>query len=362
MTAGNSCGSNGFLGVVWAIFRGDFPGRISRAKKGSSMRIIEKIIDGSLMPHGHCLLWRFDLLLLHVGGDLLTSAAYFVIPAALVILIRKRDDLAFDRVFLLFAGFIFLCGLTHLVSVINVWEGYYFIEGLAKFATGLISAITAVAIWRLMPVAISMPSRDALIKTNEELLSARREILETNAQLERRVKERTAALEKLAIVDPLTNTYRRNHLLTLLETELKRMARSQRPLTVTMIDLDNFKEINDRRGHLAGDKVLKDFGVLLGEMFRGSDIVGRFGGEEFVIVMPECDQADGLEAVERFFTALRAKRFDLGSGSALEVTCSAGLAQASDDSSADVLLDRADQAMYRAKGNGKDCIVTADSL
>jgi len=323
------------------------------------MSLIERIIDGSLMPHGHCLLWRSDLLLLHVGGDLLTSASYFVIPAALVVLIRKRDDLAFDRVFLMFAGFIFLCGITHLISVMNVWQGFYFVEGIAKFATGLISAITAIAIWRLMPVAISMPSRDALLKTNEELLAARQEVLKTNAQLEQRVKERTAALEKMAIVDPLTDTYRRHHVLTLLDIELKRMMRSQRSLTVAMIDLDDFKEINDGQGHLAGDVVLKNVGALLGEVFRDSDIVGRFGGEEFVILMPECDQAEGLKAVERFFVALRGKRFDVGSSTALTVSCSAGLAQASNDLSAEALLDRADQAMYRAKHKGKDCIVTA---
>src|SRR5690606_7224548 len=101
--------------------------------------VLDELFDGSFMPHGHCLLWRWDLLFLHVSGDILTTISYALIPIALIHLVHKRDDLKFDRIFLLFAGFIAFCGITHLMGLINIWHGYYYLEGLAKLATGLIS-------------------------------------------------------------------------------------------------------------------------------------------------------------------------------------------------------------------------------
>jgi len=77
------------------------------------MSFIDKLLDGSFMPHGHCLLWRSDLLLLHVGGEILTVIAYSLIPMALVYLVLKRSDLQFNWIFGMFAAFIFLCGVTH---------------------------------------------------------------------------------------------------------------------------------------------------------------------------------------------------------------------------------------------------------
>ena len=86
------------------------------------MDTVDKLFNGSFMPHGHCLQWLPDLLFLHVSGDLLTSIAYFVIPIALVYLVKKRTDLAFNWIFIMFAAFIFLCGVTltcpqHLVQL-----------------------------------------------------------------------------------------------------------------------------------------------------------------------------------------------------------------------------------------------------
>lgn len=134
------------------------------------MDIISRLIDGSLMPHGQCLLWRADLLFLHIGGDILTVAAYFIIPSAMIFLIKGRDDLTFNWVSTLFASFIFLCGITHLINIINIWHGYYFVEGLFKFMTGLVSAVTAIMVWKLMPKALAIPSHNDLIQKNKELL------------------------------------------------------------------------------------------------------------------------------------------------------------------------------------------------
>lgn len=121
------------------------------------MSFVDKLLDGSFMPHGHCFLWRGDLLFLHVAGDLTTALAYILIPFVLVRLVIIRDDLRFNSIFLLFAGFILFCGLTHIIDVVNVWHGYYYIEGGAKVATGLISITTAIVLWRLVPVLVAMP-------------------------------------------------------------------------------------------------------------------------------------------------------------------------------------------------------------
>ena len=322
------------------------------------MELLQRVLDGSLMPHGHCLLWRWDLLFLHVGGDTLTTLAYFAIPAVLIRLVRKGEDLTFDRVFLMFAAFIFLCGVTHLISLINVWHGYYFIEGLAKISTGVVSAITAIVAWRLLPIAINIPSRARLVAANEELRVAREDILEANIRLEEKVKERTAQLEALAVADPLTGTFRRSYALDTLREELKRAERYGIPLTVAMIDIDDFKVVNDTHGHLAGDDVLRGVGALLNTLSRDSDTIGRFGGEEFIIVMPECDESQGLLAVDRFITALREHQFTLTSGETLHVTCSAGTAQADTDVTEAELLGLADKALYQAKKDGKNRVAS----
>ncbi len=161
------------------------------------MGFFDRLVDGSLMPHGHCLLWRPDLLVMHVGGDALTVISYFAIPPALLVLRRKRSDLAFDKVFLMFAAFIFLCGITHLMGIINVWEGFYFMHGIAKVSTGLVSVATAIAVWILLPKAIAIPSMaslqmnaDVLSRTEEELADARQQL----AELEACIEEKTSIL------------------------------------------------------------------------------------------------------------------------------------------------------------------------
>ena len=110
------------------------------------------------MPHGHCFLWRTDLLLLHVGSDLLTALAYFSIPIALWIFVRKRQDLAFNWIFTMFAMFIFACGAAHLLEAWNIWNDHYYLEGVVKLGTAGVSVTTAVALWPLLPRALDRKS------------------------------------------------------------------------------------------------------------------------------------------------------------------------------------------------------------
>jgi signal transduction histidine kinase len=139
-------------------------------------------MSSAFMPHGHCYLWTPSILWLHVGSDLVIAASYFLIPLALVALVRRRGDLVFDWMFLLFAAFIFGCGATHLFDVWNTWHSNYLGEGVVKALTAGVSAATAIAVWPLLPKALALRSPSQL--EAENLL------------LERSVAERTRELQK----------------------------------------------------------------------------------------------------------------------------------------------------------------------
>ena len=131
---------------------------------------------------------------------------------------------------------------------------------------------------------------------------------------------------------------------------------AQSPLTVAVIDLDHFKSINDRCGHAAGDKVLKQFALVCREAIRDSDIFGRWGGEEFLLVMPGATLDVALIALERL--RAQALRIELpATGAGLRVGLSAGLASfEANVNTLDELIARADAALYRAKHEGRDLV------
>jgi len=164
---------------------------------------LEEFFSANFMPHGHCFLWRPELLWLHVLSDLVIFLSYFTIPLALVYFARKRADVSFDWIFRLFSAFIFACGVTHLLGAVTMWEAYYWIQGSAKAMTAIISAVTAIMIWPLAPRALAVPSPAQLQQTNEALRleideRARVEnaLREARDGLEVKVAERTAALRR----------------------------------------------------------------------------------------------------------------------------------------------------------------------
>lgn len=161
------------------------------------MQLITDLLNGDFMPHGHCLLWRPDLLSLHAGGDLLTLVAYFAIPPAMLVFRNKRPDMAYDRLLLLFAAFIFLCGISHLMGLVNIWQGFYVIEGLAKLATGLVSLLTCVLVWRLLPTALSVPTTEAMITNHSVMRETEQQVRAARAELARLEKEIAQKLETL---------------------------------------------------------------------------------------------------------------------------------------------------------------------
>jgi len=125
-------------------------------------RMLERFLGQDYMPHGHCYFWEPGLVWLHLFSDLGVFLAYAAIPGFLAVLIKQRDDLGFRRLLWLFVGFIVLCGLTHLMGAITIWHPFYRTEGVLKALTAVISVVTAVALYRALPVALAIPSRAAL--------------------------------------------------------------------------------------------------------------------------------------------------------------------------------------------------------
>lgn len=321
------------------------------------MDLVNKLFNGSFMPHGHCLQWLPDLLFLHVTGDVLTVFAYFVIPLALIYLVKKRTDLAFNWIFIMFAAFIFLCGVTHLISLVNIWQGYYYIEGIAKFATGLVSILTAMLIWRLIPKALVIPSNDEFRTKNEALLQAKHELLEANQLLEQRVLDRTKELQHLARTDSLTSVLNRGGLMDRLTIEVDRAVRYQHKLSLLMVDLDHFKHVNDQYGHLYGDTVLIEVATILSDACRSTDVLGRYGGEEFLLLLPETDLEDAKRLAERIRLDIEQYHFCKKDGFKISLTCSIGVTEFELDQNQESLLQSVDRMLYSAKDSGRNRVV-----
>src|ERR687885_171535 len=118
------------------------------------------------IPHGHCYLWKPGLVGLHLMSDVLIAIAYFSIPLTLIYFIRKRQDIPFNKIFLLFSAFIVACGTTHLMEVWTLWHPTYWLSGLIKAITAIVSLYTAVILVSLLPKALELPS---LAATNQAL-------------------------------------------------------------------------------------------------------------------------------------------------------------------------------------------------
>ncbi|MCE1204480.1 MAG: GGDEF domain-containing protein [Holophagaceae bacterium] len=170
--------------------------------------------------------------------------------------------------------------------------------------------------------------------------------------LERRYHQDMVARTTL---DPLTGVGNRATVLHQLESHFDLARRHRRPLSVILADLDWFKQVNDTHGHRTGDRALESFGALLHLRLRGSDPVGRLGGDEFLIVLPETSVMMALQAAEGLRRALAEHPLELEGGQGLRLTCSLGVAELKDgDSDGGALLARADAALYGAKAGGRD--------
>jgi diguanylate cyclase (GGDEF)-like protein len=173
-----------------------------------------------------------------------------------------------------------------------------------------------------------------------------------NARLHRLV-------ERQAMVDSLTGLANRRSLEESLRSELARAARFADSVCVVLADLDDFKQVNDRYGHAAGDEVLKAFAGALRKTVRESDVAGRWGGEEFALVLPGTDAVGGARLAERARAAIEARQVKMPNGDLCSVTASFGVAAYPESRELREILEAADSALYGAKGAGKNRVVIA---
>ncbi|WP_072680524.1 diguanylate cyclase [Arcobacter sp. LA11] len=178
-------------------------------------------------------------------------------------------------------------------------------------------------------------------------------VIISNRKLNKEVKKRKIIEEKLhkvANVDALTNVYNRRKIESLYNRELIRVKRYQRELSIIFFDIDDFKLINDQLGHAIGDEVLIKLSTVVKNNIRSTDFFGRWGGEEFVIILPETNKIKATNVAHILKEKISATDFNIEK----EVTCSFGVSQFEETDSGDSLLTRADDAMYYVKRNGKN--------
>lgn len=174
----------------------------------------------------------------------------------------------------------------------------------------------------------------------------------------RAIQFERAAAEALAAHDPLTNLHNRRAFLELAQTQWHQALRYQRPMTLIMLDLDHFKSINDTHGHAAGDTALVMAAEVLRNTLRNGDLVARWGGEEFLILLPETGLDAALVLAERLRSAIAAVRLN-SRGNPIVLTASLGVVERGQQASLDALLTEADDQLYRAKSAGRNCVRAA---
>ncbi len=195
------------------------------------------------------------------------------------------------------------------------------------------------------------------LRTHDELVSTRKQANEA----EERVKQLEQELEEVSELvreDQLTGALNRRGMEETLNREFKRIDRTQNLLSVALLDIDNFKQLNDTLGHQGGDEALIHLTTVIKEALRPSDSVARYGGEEFLIVLPDTGMQEAMDTLERLQRELT-KKFFLHNNERRLITFSAGVALRAENEDKDDLIGRADKAMYHAKKTGKNRVVAA---
>jgi diguanylate cyclase (GGDEF)-like protein len=200
------------------------------------------------------------------------------------------------------------------------------------------------------PSAASVPALDHVMP----LLATTTSLAMDNARL-------SQSLQRVAITDDLTQVYNYRFLRTALRREMKRSSRSRTPFTLLMVDVDHLKEYNDRFGHLRGSRVLRDLARVLARRVRGMDLVAKYGGDEFTVILPETGRAGGLLVAERIRASVEANHFQRVNPG--DITVSVGVACYPEDGiQPATLIAASDAALYAAKQAGRNRIAEATGL
>jgi two-component system cell cycle response regulator len=185
------------------------------------------------------------------------------------------------------------------------------------------------------------------VRAGERIVQLQSELLKAKKKLE--IQSRT---------DPLTGVLNRRAILSQIGSELSRAKRENTIISISILDLDHFKTINDTFGHLSGDAVLRECMHRVKLAIREYDSVGRFGGEEFIVILPGANDADAFSVAERIRLRINEKNTDVD-GISISFTVSQGLATCNGDTTVDEMIAMADQALYRAKENGRNRVEKA---
>ena len=218
-------------------------------------------------------------------------------------------------------------------------------------------SLVVIFISLLMAFYITKNLKDSFSQYKKSIDNQKDELKELNETLELKVETRTIELqemknnfEKLATTDTLTGIHNRYSLMKIFTTEINRSHRYNQPLSVMMIDIDFFKKVNDTYGHDLGDEVLIALTNLMGINLRDIDISGRYGGEEFLIILPNTIVEDAKNFAERLRREVSEHKFEIVG----HLTVSIGLAQLSENEDFDKIFKRVDKLLYKSKNNGRD--------
>ena len=305
------------------------------------------------------------------------SAAYALFLMALLQLQKRRVFRlrAWLPPLLILSTFPFLLGQTrarlviigivscvqYMVVLQTALSRRFSIRGRGKhlFALALIMMVVVLAV-RTLAVALGLIDA-AEVAENETVqiiffvASVVSLIFATNGFLLMAKESSDEQVSLLARKDVLTEVWNRAHIEDMANQEIERFRRYGVPVAIVMIDLDHFKSINDRFGHSVGDQVLRKFCAKVKESIRVSDILGRWGGEEFLLLLPNCHLESAVDLAERIRIGVQKERFS-GAG---ELTASFGVADFDPREDWDSWLDRADMALYRAKNEGRNRVIRA---
>jgi diguanylate cyclase len=200
--------------------------------------------------------------------------------------------------------------------------------------------------------------QDSALRSHQDLVFARKQADEAEARIHE-LEQELAQVSEMVHEDQLTGVLNRRGMDETFERELTRNDRSKAAMCVALLDIDNFKKLNDTLGHQAGDQALIHLAHVIKESLRPADSVARYGGEEFVIILPDTSLQEGIETVERLQRELTKKYF-LNNNDRILVTFSAGVALRNEAEDQEELVGRADKAMYIAKHTGKNRVVAAE--
>lgn len=259
----------------------------------------------------------------------------------------------------------------HLLEFLTHWLAYHILgtdQKMARQVRSIESGMSPAEAYTAADQEDDNATRALLVALNNlfQMVSARnKELVQLNLSLEEKVTDRTRALseanrhlEELALTDVLTGLPNRRHAMRSLADHWLEAVENDRPLVCTMIDADNFKNVNDTHGHDAGDRVLCELAKMLKHAFRSDDIVCRLAGDEFLVICPDTDQDGGLQIAERTRKQVSELRVPTGEGH-WSGSISVGVAARTPNMlDYEDLIKRADTAVYAAKQAGRNCVRT----